>query len=307
MHSSKKGKLIKFILFFALLILVNAFLKLALIDDVSMRNNISRCISNRYDIVFVGTSQLRSGLNPEVVSDVTGKSVTNAAIPLSSPIDQYYFIKEICLSGNKPECIVYECDPYYFTEGKAGGHSYAYPLGFNRMEYFVSGLQQDWRAVMTSWSFQWMNYNMMPSVISKKIKYFEEGYDTEYNGFAPTDAPFKAKNIVDREYAVTDMADEYLQKICEYCNENEIELILVHFPVAKQVYDDMEPNYRKGADSYYRSVSDRYGIGYINCNEWPNEIFDRGFDTFVDMEGHIRVSSTEKFSKIIGEEVLGNL
>ena len=303
MHSSKKNRIIKFILFFALLILINEFLKFALIDDISMRNNIARCTDNSYEMVFIGTSQLRSGLMPDVISGYACRSVTNAAIPLSTPLDQYYFIKEICKNGETPEYIVYECDPYYFSDGKAGGHSYAYPSGINRIEYFISGLEQDWRSVLTPWSFQWMNYGNMPSIISKKIDFIRNGYDKEYDGYSPTDAPFTAKDIVDREFTVSELSDEYMKKICEYCKENNIKLILTQFPVAKQVYDELEPTYRNGADEYFKAISESYGFEYINCNDWSDDTFDRGYDSFVDMEGHIRVSSVGNFSVRLAETI----
>lgn len=303
MRSSKKNRIIKFILFFALLIVINEFLKFALIDDISMRNNIARCTDNAYDIVFIGTSQLRSGLDPDIVSKTLGKSVTNASIPLSTPLDQYFFIKEICLSGNKPQCIVYECDPYYFTDGKAGGHSYAYPFGKNKIEYFLSGLQQDWRTVLTPWSFQWMNYNNMPSIISRKLSFMKDGYDEIYKGYSPTDATFKSKDIIDRDFEISDIADEYLKKMCDYCKKNDIKLIITQFPVAKQVYDDMEPTYRNGADEYFESIALAYGIEYINCNDWSDDIFKRSFDSFVDMEGHIRISSVGDFSVGMSEAI----
>lgn len=299
MLNSKK-KTVSFILFVVILIVLTELLKFALIDDVSLRNNIERCTDNTYDVVFIGTSQLRSGVAPQIIDEVTGLTSTNAAIPLSTSLDQYYFVKELNERGHKPDRILYEVDPYYFTDGKAGGHYDAYPFGLNRIEYFFESLQQDWRAILAPWSFQWQNYSIVNTIVQKKIDFYRNGYDREYNGYAPTDAPFKPKNIVDREFAASDLSDEYLRKLIEYCDLNDIELTLVQFPVPQEVYDEKEPAYRNGADAYFSSIAQDYGIGYLNCNEWPKETFDRSYDYFVDMEGHLRFEASVEFSKCMG-------
>ena len=76
--------------------------------------------------------------------------------------------------------------------------------------------------MLTPWSFQWMNYNNMPSIISRKLSFMKDGYDEIYKGYSPTDATFKSKDIIDRDFEISDIADEYLKKMCDYCKKNDI-------------------------------------------------------------------------------------
>lgn len=316
-----KKRWIQLIIFILLFLLLNELLLLGLKDDVFMRSNIDRCMNNEYQDIFIGTSQCRRAVDPDIVAGVTNRSTTNASIPLSSPLDQYYLVKQICESGHTPERIVYECDPYYFSEAKSGGHYYYYPNGINKFRYFLSGLKQDWRITVAPWSFQMGNYFRMGEVFKSKLDYWFKGYSENVNGYQEGGDSFTPKDIVDHEFVVSGIADEYMGKLISLCKEEGIELILMQFPVSEEVYYDMEPAYRQGADKYFKDVADANGVEYLNFNELCESDgatlefesddtadggahFENKLKNFIDMEGHLKTAPSLVFSEDIGRVLI---
>ncbi len=301
--NSKKLKIIYTVIFVALFLFLNEILLWGLKDDVFMRINVKRGCENQYEDIILGTSQSRAGINPSKVEEVTGRKTANLSIPLSSPLDNYYFLKQICASGHKPKRVVYELDPYYLSDAKAGGHYYIYPNGPVKLEYFLAAMKNDWRITLSPWVFQLGNYYHMLEVAKGKWDFLHDQYDHNYNGFVyyGDDVPFTDKVTTDREFNVTSSADQYLRKMYAFCQAQEIDFVLIQMPVSDDIYKNAEKTYRSGADSYMKEVAEELDIPYWNFNLLlSTELNLRLEGNFIDTEGHMYGQMADRFSEILG-------
>jgi|GEM_PF-601615 len=289
------------ILFVALVLAVNWVLRFALCDDIMMKHNIMRCTSLFHEDILIGTSQCRAAVDPGTMEDITGRETTNASIPLSSPLDQYYLVRQMVQSGHQPKRLIYECDPYYFMETRCGGHSYAYPFGLNRLQYFLASAGNDWRIAFSPWAFQVRNYGRIRQIITDKLLIATGQKSPDYNGFVYNTSPFVPVANYDREFVVSGTADEYMRRLISYCDEQGIELVLMMTPVSDTVYYEYEPRFRTGADAYFTDLQREYGITYWNMNLLPDEVFDKSLERFIDTEGHMKGETAMEFSTVLSE------
>lgn len=300
-----KKRIWKAVIFLILLIACNSILNFGLVDDVYLLNTVARCTKNTYEDMFLGTSQCRASVDPDTVAGITGRTTTNASAALSSPLDQYYFLQLYVRSGHKPERVIYEVDPYYFSEAKNGGHLLEFPAGVTQMEYLVASAKNDWRTVTSPWVFQWGNYFRFGEVVKDKVDFYRNGYDRNYHGFVRNHKGFAAADLMpDRAFKVTAQADQYLKKLAGYCRENGIELILMQEPVSTEVYENDEHEYRTTASAYFQSIADEYQLEYIDCNtenlgDFQNELSV----SYIDNQGHMNGDSAEIFSQWMGERL----
>ncbi len=305
MHSSEKktGRsaapflwVLVFLLIFAI---VNEYLTLALNDDIDMRINISRASTQTCEDVILGTSQARLGIDPDTVSETTGRSTANLSIPYSNAMDQYFMIRQMVESGHRPERIVYEADPTYFERSKGGIHYYAFPMGKVRMEYWLACAKDNWRSALSPWIQQADLLPQSPDIFKRKIAYFRGDYDHSFNGFTPSNADLNDKNKEDREFQVNSKSDGWLKKLITYCRNENIDLVILLMPLGTKVYEQEQKTFYREASAYLAEVCEEYDITFWNFNEVPATQYD--ISGFIDSDGHMKEQTAESFSRVLGE------
>ena len=105
-----------------------------------MRNDIHMVTSEQRDVIIMGTSNGKMGLDPDSMLEGTGLTGHNLCVGGEYPIDCYYMMKLI-LEKQNPKVLVFELDPGYITTKKEEGNNYLlfyheFPFSKAKLEYF---------------------------------------------------------------------------------------------------------------------------------------------------------------------------
>lgn len=298
-------------------------LDLALYPCTFVRNDIHTVTTEQKDVIILGTSNGMSDLDPDAMLEGTGKSGHNLCVGGEYPVDAYYLTKLI-LEKQKPETVIFELSPGYFTTEKEKGNNYLlfyheFPLSFAKAEYYMATmLDCDFRSPL----FAFHEYELSFELSKAKDTLYQkltDNYDVSYlkgtvqeyheNGFIEK-YPVSVENFPgysptlfsEDEVKKTNM--EYLDRLIQLCKENDIEFIATTMPLSAVMLVQEEESYRKAWD-YFAEYFRMQGVTYYNFNREYYMNFGHELTNYVDYDGHMNGESARAFSKVFGELVFG--
>ena len=176
--------MIKAVIAIVLIIVILMGLDFILYPCTFMRNDIHTVCTEKRQDIFLGTSHGKINIDPNIVSEITGKTGHNLCVGGEYGIDAYYLTK-LVLEKQKPERIIYEIDPGYFVMEKEPGNNYLlffheFPFSKTKLEYFNAAMMDcDFRSVLFPWYEYSLQYelNKMPDTIYQKVY---QNYDVSY-------------------------------------------------------------------------------------------------------------------------------
>ena len=118
-----------------------------------IRNDIHMVTSEQRDVIIMGTSNGKMGLDPDSMLEGTGLTGHNLCVGGEYPIDCYYMMKLI-LEKQNPKVLVFELDPGYITTKKEEGNNYLlfyheFPVSYAKLSYFMAAMPEcDFRTVL---------------------------------------------------------------------------------------------------------------------------------------------------------------
>lgn len=304
-------------IFLAAAVGLNWILNCALYPYTYARVDVHNLETNSYDDIFVGSSHGKSGINPLVVDEVTGRKSTNLCLGGQYPIDSYYIVKE-AVRVHPPKRIIYELDPGYWM-GKIGENFsfgqtyYELPPSMVKLEYFKDKIMgRDMRNTLFPWYLFRSEYPNFLSNIKMKfsveyktwgVESFDKGgqrYEAE--GFINRD-PIPNENKQEDNLVLWDRgllnedSMKYFEKMQKLCEQERIELVVITTPVPKVTLEKHEKEFRQ-AYSFLESYMKERDAVYINFN-YEEEV-DVRLDAFGDYDGHMHGEAANRFSKILG-------
>lgn len=266
------------------------------------------------DVVMLGSSYVVHGFDPEVANDILGKNTYNAGTKLQSLDGTYFFLKEIS-DYNDLETVYVDCNHVilsYFDvtnlERNLIISAYMKPSA-NRVafSYETAGLEG---IAKTNFPFLTKKNLNVPELL--KIK-FTDGYednnydyvDFEYeayigDGFVGKKGALVATDnfapIVDinPEKPITDFSYEYLEKICQLCDERDIRLVLVTLPVTGEMLSRVD-NLQTYIDSVAQFAKE-HNVEYHNFNLIKSKYCELTMKDYSDKE-HLNTRGARKFTK----------
>lgn len=319
MHNFKRMG-IKFFIFLVIVVLCNSLLNFVFIPYSYIRVDYHNIEENEYDLVFVGTSHGKCGIDPQTVEEVTGKRSVNLCLGGAYLSYIYYMVKEVC-RHHVPEQIVYEVDGGYWTTDEYIGTDSSSIFGEMswspvKGEFFLDRLaDKDFRITLFPWYVYRKEYRMIKDNIKNKMSGSYRDYDTsvfknptqEYreNGFIYRyPVPDEAKdftNFVEWDTKeVRKENEEYLKKLAEFCEDKGILLTLLITPVPEVTKEKYADAYEE-QHRYFDSLAEQYGLELYDFNYEELEGFDRSLTSYVDYEGHMNGETAVLFSRRLGE------
>ncbi|MCI8825125.1 MAG: hypothetical protein HFH63_04425 [Lachnospiraceae bacterium] len=321
MRNFKKLKLTAKITVFLLAALaINSFLNYIFIPYSYIRVDYHNIEENSYDMVFVGTSHGKCGIDPSAIDSVTGKKSVNMCLGGEYLSYTYYKVKEIC-RHHVPEEIVYEIDGgYWTTEEYIGTDSCSI---FREMkwsgvkaEFFLDRLlDKDFRVTLFPWYLYRKKYRMIPENIKNKFSGSYQNLATdvftntaqEYreNGFIYC-YPVADKNKGFQNFTewnsnqVQTKTEEYFKKLVKFCKEKEIKLTLLIIPVPDMTREMYKQQYQEQHE-YFTELAEKYELRLLDFNYESLDGFDKSLAAYIDCEGHLNGEAAIEFSKRLGE------
>ena len=256
-----------------------------------------------FDVIFVGDCEVYENFSPVELWEEYG---INSYIRGSAQqyIWQSYYLLEDTLRFHKPEVVVFNIQSLQYDESQSEA--------YNRMT--LEGMQ--WspakigsiKASMTEdehfieYVFPILRYHdRWKELNSDDVKYMFRTVPVTYNGYYMRTDVRAAKDVPEgrplESYEFGDKAWEYLDKMRELCEENDIELVLIKAP---SLYPYWYPEYEEQVEAY----AAKYDLPYYNFLELQEETgVDYNTDTY-DGGLHMNLSGARKLSHYIGPVLL---
>ena len=316
MRSSKRAA--KWIAAVVILVFVLVFLDMALYPSTFMRSDVHAVSEEPCDVLVMGTSLGKMGIDPDSLLAGTGYDGHNLCVGGEYPQDAYWLL-QLALEKQDPKVLVYDVDPGYFMGQKEEGNNsllfwHEFPFGRAKAAYFRDVLRDHG---FRSLFFQYYEYPLQSSLprakdsLSRRLTgdysaaYFRtEMQEYHENGFierfpvAPEDLPaMKRMDFSADGVAPENM--EYLKKVIGLCREKGITFVAVSMPVPEQSAAAYPENYEEAWD-YFSAFLQSEGVPYYNFNREYGQSYSHRVDHYVDYDGHLNGDSAREFSGIFG-------
>lgn len=255
------------------------------------------------DVLVTGSSVAYSGCNTNVLWRAFGIASYNLCGAEQPFWETYYLLRE-ALTLQRPKLIVLDAKAAtypknYSTRARTIQHTFGILHPLRRAEA-IFGCQEDPR---TALSFV-LAY---PQVHNRYTKLAGEDFiwppsnqqrGSTWKGYIETDQVephVRAFGYVSYQQKLADRAEEYVRKIFELAQAEDIPIVVTAFP---------SPNYDSDA-AYYASLwqlAEEYGVPYINYNE---TFYNIGLDYSVDFADweHLNVRGSIKMSFRLGDDL----
>lgn len=316
MRSSECVK--KIVLPLVILAVIIVFLDLALYPCTYTRNDVHTVSTQEKDVLIMGTSLGKMGIDPDSLLAGTGLTGHNLCAGGEYPADAYWLLR-LTLEKQDPAMIIYETDPSYFMGQKEVGNNYLlfwheFPAGGTKAACFMDLLRDhDFRTLFFPY-YEYALQTSLPRVKNTLYQKLTGNYDVSYlkgtiqeyheNGFiekypvaeeifpAFTHVTFDAESIAPENI-------EYMDKLIALCREKDIPFIAVSMPLPEAAIAADPENYETAWD-YFSDFMEERGIPYYNFNREFGVSYSHRAGHFVDYEGHLNGDSAREFSGILG-------
>lgn len=324
MHSSKKIRHV-------LVALIGLAVTLFLLDFILypctfMRNDIHAMTTQDHDLLVVGTSVGKMGIDPDVVLEGSGMSGHNMAVGGEYAVDVYHLV-QLAASTHKPKTVIYEVDLSYLVTEKPKGNNYLlfyheFPLSFSKLDYAKDIMpSSDFRALF----FPFYEYSLQTELgrvqqtVSQKITrsydtdafqsermtYLENGHIQRQN-VAVEDFPVYAPRMFSEETIQQTGNMEYVDKLITLCEQEDIHLVCVIMP-QPQASLNVDPDSYDAAWEYFAGYFGDRNVPLYNFNREYYDSYSHDLEHYVDYDGHLNGDSAHEFSAVLREVIKDEL
>lgn len=329
------GRILGALVFVCLFLGIEKGMEYALINDT---NEWSRAMFHDFytreeniDTLFLGSSHVYCGINPEILSEKTGESCFNMATPGQPLNGSYYLLREAV----KYHGITHVYLELYFGQsvGEEGAFKEAgqLPRNWRNTNYMKPSLNKlSYMLTMSEPSLVYMSFlpvrrytadlfepeKIRETIRQKRTEDYRNYYvENVLNGVVETyvkDGFYYSEHRAEggvlydiirpepfSENPMTEDAEEYLRKIIEYCQKENITLTLYCAP-----FTDYQASLYGDYDRYVsqiRKIAEEYELFFYDFNLCKEEILDLTEDALFRDKGHLNVYGAEIFSECFAD------
>jgi len=281
-------------------------------DAFKRRDTLNSLPKNSVDIMFIGNSHSYTTFNPVEISNITGKTAYNSAMP-SQLLDLVWFNFEIELKKQSPKVVVLETFAFQGPSQRDvfnDSNIDSMPFGITKLSaiFSIYKSSKDRFELMSgiyrqhgNWSdSELVNENFNNIVYGKKPSYIESKGFYDIDSKMTSDTVEKLKNLKPSEYVfkarVSDYNKYYFNKIYRECKKRGINLICVMAPMNKNYVEktDYESVHRG-----FKALFDSVGVDFIDYNMLYDEvgIKDEDFANESNSSHHVNKYGSKKISE----------
>lgn len=310
-------------------------LEFFLLDDV---NEWSRAMFHDFytreeniDYLFLGSSHVYCGVNPEVMEEKLGGACFNMATPAQPLNGSYYLLREV----DRRNALSHVYLELYYgqstgEEGRFKEHgqlprnwrntNYMKP-SLNKLEYLLTmsrpeeiylsffparrywqdlgNLSKIKETVRQKRTAAYKEYHVENTINGVRETYAKGGfYVSEHRAQGGVLYDILRPAPLDGQ-SFTEEAETYLVKIIEYCRKREIPLTLYSAPMTD--YQVMLSGDYDGYVERIGGIAKRYGVAYYDFNLTDPAYLDLQEDGLFRDKGHLNVYGADKFSAFFGD------
>ncbi len=299
--------------------IVILFLDLALYPCTYTRNDIHTISTQQRDVIILGTSNGKMGIDPDVMLEGTGLTGHNLAVGGEYTVDSYYLAK-LAIEKQNPSTIIYEVDPGYFTIEKEFGNNYLlfyheFPLSLTKLQYCVDTLRDgDFRTLFFPF-YEYALKDVLPRAggtlrrklsgdydvslhRNESLEYHENGFIERYPVAIEDFPPYSPMDFA-RENVLPENV-KYMDRLIDMCQEKGIRFVAVITPLYGGTLQSISDVANEAWD-YFSEYFSGKGVDLYNFNREFYKAFSHDAKCFVDFEGHMNGDAARAFSHRLGE------
>ena len=262
---------------------------------------------DQYDVVFMGSSHMNGGMDPNVIWHQQGITSFNYATG-GQPIDATYYLLEDVLKKHKSPIVV--LDVYYLGMTTEYGARGFVSNAIDNMRLSPTKLEAIWNCTpwedrllyllpVLKYHFRWSSLQPKDFNFDNASVYYTKGFVAGTDKYGKENSAWEQ---TDNKIDIPEKSLEYLQKIIELSKEENCQLIFVNMPC-----DYSEPDNQDGwvddTEALFNTVADladSYEIPFLDFYDMKDEI---GLDFANDMNnaGHLNLWGAYKVSSYFGQ------
>ncbi|MCH5257497.1 MAG: hypothetical protein J1D87_09395 [Lachnospiraceae bacterium] len=258
---------------------------------------------NSIDVVFMGSSHIHCDVNTAMLWEDYGIAAYDYSAAEQPLWITYYYLKEIC-KYQSPKLVVLDLySPAEFKE------DYQYDFLLDNLlgvKFSFNKLQMLYASCEPEHYFDYFPnfatyHNRYPK--SEDLEYlFKSKKDrASFKGYTPyfIECPQTEPELVeDKSGGITIKSEQYLQKIIEFTQKNDIELYLIVSPYITKSEDELVYNRIK-------EISVNYGLEFNSTNYSYDEM---GLDFGTDFNdwSHLNYNGSCKYTQYLGAQIKKN-
>ncbi len=271
-------------------------------------SNLYELNEDSLDVLILGNSQAVYGFSPVEMYDYAGISAYSLGGSSASLMSNYYWMLETCKTQS-PSLVVLDVSSLLepFREHYERERIDMMQFSQNKIDNILAmdGLAED---SLLSYFVPILKYHTRWSELEDVDFGYGVNSELSYRGQDLEDYCKKgltySKLIIDNDDPEDDLREmydyqlEYFDNICTYCQQNDMELLLVKTPKYTWVGSDA---------AQVQALADKYGLTYIDFN-WEEMLDAIGYDIETDMKDvdHLNVRGADKLSDWLSDYIRAN-
>lgn len=255
-----------------------------------------------HDVIFLGDCEFYETISPVTLWEDFGISSYVRGTPQQLIWQSYYILLDT-LKREKPEVVVFNAMEMKIGEVQSEAYTRLTLDGLQDLGYRLEAAElslKEENESLLSYVFPLLRYHSRITDLNaddfnylfKRDLISHHGYLMQTAIDPQTEDPFQQPLF---DYSFPDICWEYLDKIADLCEENDIELILFKSPTISWQY----PWYEEWDEQLEEYAKER-GVLYINGIDYAEEMgLDMTTDTY-DKGVHLNVYGAEKCTRFLG-------
>ncbi|MCQ2515710.1 MAG: hypothetical protein MJ094_02470 [Saccharofermentans sp.] len=261
---------------------------------------------NSVDMLIVGSSHAFTDINTGTLWNEYGIASYLLGANVQPLSNSYHYIQE-ALKTQSPEVIVLEGfllteDTDYMSESFIINNTYGLHFSEDSMVAMNDTIPPD--ADLMEYGLYYGRYHSRYDELSSEDFTYGTTSDDYYSCFkgfhclravTPTEEPhFNRRRDITMPLSLR--VEYYYRKICELCQDRNINLVIVISPYAYYNYND-RMKYCTG-----REIASEYGFDFIDYNEYYDQM-NLDFETDFHDQGHLNAFGSRKYTSLIGSYI----
>jgi hypothetical protein len=274
------------------------------------------------DVLFLGGSHTQGGYDVSFIEENTGLNVFNCSSVRQTTQISYYLLKYV---NENHEIKQVWLDLTYHVQALKAPEKYATYLAMD----YIDDKELKYECLFKSFGVEGLMNGIMPCLHSSSIGFrtikllvkgenLENPYeyvtweDERYagQGFVyrnttmTSDFTFDDSVYINPDNLISDYAMGYLNRIIEYCNDNDIGLILVSPPITDVAL--VESGYYQEFIDCVRKVASANGLEYLDFSLTKKDALSLCMSDYQNYS-HLNGQGAEKFSECVSKILNGEL
>lgn len=260
---------------------------------------------NRADLLCIGSSHVYYGINTCLLFEDYGIASYLLASP-GQPVWISYYLLEEALKTQEPEMVLYDTGTLFQKEDDFGAYSWETLISMKPSLTKWNALKAvnrygevlDMAAAFFSFPYYHSRFLSLGEQDYRNLELVRyHGYKPDFGVISESELSKwenRKKPDSEKELPLAERSGEYLLKMIQLCEENEIPLVFVNSPFANQSLEKRE------TANYVASLAAEHGIPMLEGNDYVEEM-QIDFATDLLDASHLNYYGSVKYTQYLAE------